>query len=672
MKNSCNYIILCFCLLISVNLLAQTKSKNKLSNDKKTKVIYQLPTMQVMKMTMASPRKIMIGHKKMVWLFNSSTKNGYWAGLKVNEKEKFEQLLKQGDTLYSVSFYDYKKTYHEASRFSSTIPKKAFEVNKFEEHPEWITKKGSLVKADGSSRFELKGAIGKTNIYYFKNVKLLGMYLAGYNKYNFPETNKANTDHIIVADTLFVSPTSFGFLNIQRRNRGYIKVIANCIIYERPIKVSSTENITDFVFSAKEIFLKTPYKDLTKTELNSPLPFIWKVDKNVESYIDPFAENEALLINRLMINIMIQISTDLQNSNDDYWAKDKLLEKFQSFRGRVNSNVLVVDSEYLNRFKDLCNEFDNKYVKEIINTKRTIGDLTILVEGEIGDLPKVPFKYYAIPSNATLLPVKDHTTGIQDKLGDLYYKATGDSKMSLTLQVKLGYDAIKFDEANQILKEKGLVLESNPPQTVMSISEQPLKAKGRTIGRIVPISNQILRFEIDLPEEGLDIIKLFLKDDNIFDLDYKVYQVQKEGNQKITLEIPKEILQELDFTDLINEFNTVQSNTITDAVYITSNLSPFLEDSGEGVFEYIKISLEFLFDDKKVFLGPERFSSHSVNGSEKMINFVKFSDNYKIIVTGTAYYEFGQRDIVKENIFTNTDKIITLQESMFKDISSKN
>ena len=74
----------------------------------------------------------------------------------------------------------------------------------------------------------------------------------------------------------------------------------------------------------------------------------------------------------------------------------------------------------------------------------------------------------------------------------------------------------------------------NPPQ--------PLKAKGRTIGRIVPISNQILRFEIDLPEESLDIIKLFLKDDNIFDLDYKIYQGQKEGKQEITLEIPVEQL----------------------------------------------------------------------------------------------------------------------------------
>jgi hypothetical protein len=202
----------------------------------------------------------------------------------------------------------------------------------------------------------------------------------------------------------------------------------------------------------------------------------------------------------------------------------------------------------------------------------------------------------------------------------------------------------------------------------MSINEQPLKAKGRTIGRIIPVSNQILRFEIDLPDEGLDMIKLFLKDDNIFDLDYKIYQGQKESNQKVTLTIPEDILKKIDFTDLLNEFNTIESNTmtVTDAILITSNLSPVLEDIGEGTLEYIEISLEFLFEDKTVFRGPERFSSHSVNGSEKEIPFMKYSDNYKIKVTGTAYYEFGKREITKDNIFNSTDKYITLQESMFK------
>jgi hypothetical protein len=75
----------------------------------------------------------------------------------------------------------------------------------------------------------MKGAIGKTNVYYHENINLHNMIFAGYNKYDFPETNRANTDHIIVTDTLLIPPGSFGFMNIQRRNRGYIKIIANCI-----------------------------------------------------------------------------------------------------------------------------------------------------------------------------------------------------------------------------------------------------------------------------------------------------------------------------------------------------------------------------------------------------------------------------------------------------------
>ncbi|QCX37961.1 hypothetical protein FF125_05755 [Aureibaculum algae] len=654
MKNYVNYIVLGFCLMMSVNLLAQVR-KTKTVSSKNTKVFYQAGRKSAI---VLPTRKIMHRSDKLVWVYATNTSKGNWQRAQAKDNELFTELRKSGDSLYRTNFSN-----------DFRVPRIAFEPDRFEQHPEWLTKNGSLVKSDGSSRIELKGATGKTNIYYHKNINLLLMSFAGYNKYGLPETNRANTNHIIVTDTLIIPPHSMGFMNVQRRNKGYVKIIANCIIYERPVKVTSTmiSEKTNFVISARKILLKSPYKDLTDKALNTA-PFVWKVDpSNVEFYKEAFKDIEELLFNRLLIEYLKLVTINLQNPANDSWSKDRLLAKFQTYRGRVNFNELNNDSEYYSLFTDLCKEFDTKYGNGKIGPHRTINDLDILVEGNIQDLPVVPFKYYAVPSTATLLPVKNHATGVQDKLGDLYYKATGESKMSVTLEVKLGYDAIKIAEVKKALKEKGFVLENIPPKTVMAINEQPLKAKGRTIGEIIPISNQILRFEIDLPDEGLDIIKLFLKDDNIFDLDYKVYQGQKESNQKIMLTIPENILKQIDFADLLNEFNTIESNTmtVTDAVIITSNLSPVLEGSGEGTLEYIEVSLEFLFDDKTVFRGPERFSSHSVNGSEKEIPFMKHSDNYKIIVTGTAYYEFGNREIIKENSFTNTDKYITLQESMF-------
>ena len=653
MKYNLSYFTIIICLLFSVTLLAQTK-KYKVTVKRDGKVMNQASN--------KVDRKIMI-RDKYAWVYATNTTRGHWARLAVNEREKFEQLLKVGDTLYPVRFNEY-KTYKEASRYSSSIPKKAFEKDKFEEHPEWITKIGSLVKPDGSSRLEMEGAIGKTNVYYHKNINLLHMNFAGYNKYDFPETNIASTDHIVVTDTLLIPLGSLGFMNIHRRNRGYVKIIANCIIYERPIKVSSTliSDKTDFVFSAREILLKSPYKDLTETELNPSPPFIWKVDTNVETYVDPFAENESLLINRLMINTMIQTSTELQNPNIDYWEKDKLLARFQTTRGRVNSNILVNDSEYLNVFNDLCNDF-TKYENEIIDANRTIDDLTILVEGEIRNLPKEPFKYYAIPTTTNLIPVFDKDTGKQNMIGDIYFRAVSDSKLLLTLETRLGYDKKLFNKARRELLKKKLVLEKSPSEAILYIDEQPLRINGKVIGRIVPISNQILRLKIDLPDEDLSLLELFPESNNItFDVTFKAYNRQKEYMQKIALKLPKKLMKNIDYTSLIDKFNKVESNTITDLIKISSQLKTSLPD--EGPLKYCEIKLEFLFENNVMHKGPFSLSATGTLASEMEIEFVKYSENYSIKVSGTAFYEDGKRDIKDNTIMTG--KFIILEEGLFK------
>ena len=667
MKNYLNNIVLCICFLMSVSMIAQVKKTKKLSAQEQAKVIRQLSTMQVMKVMKLAPRKMMPHRKNNIWVMGTSTINGHWAKPGANEVKTYnEKTTSQTytDTVLNYSF----KSYNESALKSKTtrrrngilashykIPKKTFSINNINESERrWML--DDNVQAEG-----LTGMAGKTNVYYFKKIgsKSLIAFATNYN-------------HVIVTDTLYAPA---GILSVERTKRNYIKIIANCIVYDSPLLPSSvTTNKTDFVFSAKSIIFKSKYEDLSTVELTPAPPFAYE-DINIKIHKDPYSKNEITLMNRLFIIVMEQI-IDKLNSNIDDWEKDKLLTEFQTYRkNKINQEhkILWNDKESQKRFKELCAEFDN-LADHGFRSKRTIDGIDILVEGNIGDLPEKPFKYYAIPTKATLLPVKDPVTGEQNKLGNLYYKATGDSKMTITIETRLGYDAIKFAMAKQALKKKGMILENNPPKTVMSISEQPLKAEGSTIGSILPISNQILRFEIDLPDENLSLLELFLQTNNTFDLYYKENQGQNEAGQKITIEIPEEISKQLDLTDLLNEFSIIEINalTVTDAILITSNLWPVLEDTGEGTLDYIEISLEFLFDDKTVFYQPERFSSYSVNGSKKVLEFVKYSDNYTIKVTGIAYYEFGERTIIKDNIFTNNNENIILQESMFNTNSLKN
>ena len=113
---------------------------------------------------------------------------------------------------------------------------------------------------------------------------------------------------------------------------------------------------------------------------------------------------------------------------------------------------------------------------------------------------------------------------------------------------------------------------------------------------------------------------------------------------------------------IIKKFNVVESNTLTDHVKISSQLSPTLEH--EGALQYIEVSLKFSFDDRDVYRGPFRLSSYSTLSSEKDVPFIKYSENYKVGVTGTAYYEDGHRDIENEHI--TDSKFIVLKEDIFK------
>ncbi|NER16551.1 hypothetical protein [Spongiivirga citrea] len=613
------------------------------------------------------PRKIMPHRKNKVWIYGGKKRRinnrdfytkGRWTKPLPSEIKAFWE---NKDFYFYPLKFDHLKSYNYASSRSKKtiktgfitkivheIPPKTFDIRKISPDSwDWIHKKRQSARG-------LEGKKGRTNFYFFKNIR----------RKEFTAFSSAY-DHIIVTDTLF-APVSFLNTDGKPRStkRSYIKVIANCIIYDGPITPGSARarEMTDYVFSAKEILLKTPYKELNSRELKPNPPFV-VADTNIKVHKDPFGENEALLTNRLCIEIMGQIATELNGLTDD-WERDKLLTEFQNYRyNKVRSDMLWKDKDYKEDFASLCSNFDSQYDLERLETNRKIGDLTILVSGKIKDLHKSPFKYYALPSIATLIPVSNMNNGVNDRFGAIHFDATGGAKLSMKLEVELGYDPKYLEEVNNVLSKKGLVLEKKIPNNLIYINDQSFKLNGENAGKIIPIGNSILRLKVLLQDEQLSLIKLFPKSNNIdFNLNYKIQESQQPKSQQLVLKVPESLLKDIDYENLIDKFNVIESNTITDNVRISSQLSPSLDN--EGTLNYIEVSLQFIFDNKTVFRGPFRLSSYSTLASENNISFVKHSENYKIKVSGKAYYENGERDIVEDLVVDS--KFITLEENIFK------
>lgn len=614
--------------------------------------------------TPRGPRKTLSLDNKKVWVFGENTSKAHMAEKAAND------ILASAEGPYfiygPISFNDF-NTYDQASKrggfelrkssilgmpkMMPKIPEKKFSVKDSEEDWDWVDMKKTSTK-------HIVGTEGKTNLHYFKNIKKNSLI-------SFASAN----DHIIVTDTLYAPIILF---STERNQRHYIKIIAKCIVYESPIRtgsvISPDRGKTDYVFSAKQINFKSKFENLQTVELTPPPPFVIG-DTNTDIHKDQFGQSEEKLLNRLYIEIMEQITTEL-NGLDDEWEKDKLLTEFQLYRYKVQTNILFEDKDlaesgllYEQIFRDLCNKFDSKIANNTNLKSRTIGDLDVLIEGDVDDLHKIPFKYYALPTKATLIPVSNENTGVNDQMGACYFDATGTSSPKITIELVMGYDQIQFDQANRTLIEKGLTLEKNPPKSLLLYENQLLKINGIPMGQIIPINGELMRVEIELPDDQLSLIRLFPQSNTTtFDLISKIRNGLKEFNQKITLHVPPGLLQPSDYEHMIKKFNVVESNTMSDIIKVSSQLSS--QSGDEGALKYIEISLVFLFDNQQVFRGPFRLSSYSTLASEQEISFIKHSEQYKIGVTGTAYYEDGHRDIADG--YVTDGKFVVLTEDIFK------
>ncbi|MFK7774342.1 MAG: hypothetical protein AB8F94_19495 [Saprospiraceae bacterium] len=702
----------------------KSTSKSKTKKSKRTRPTAPRPTARtssprnrVAASSATGPRKIMTGRDQ-VWVFPKVKRRrggSLWTKPTSGEIKKH----KKANFAYSypVSF-NHLHSYYSINK-SNPLRQQLIDDNKIREFRDGLKKRITQTAGISEKGRSTHPSRKQTSVYYFRKIDLGG----------FIFTDAAK--HIIVVDTLYVpaaAPGKSSFVSVGHGSKNYIKIIANCIVYESPINVSTINpNKTDMVFAANKFIFKSPYKNLTKVELFPTPPFYKNTTaSNLKVYKDKIQRVEKTLLNRLYIYSMNQILEELLhqeisdkkrdqlleefntykfkkvnnalvkndkrtmklfnrlaekeekvmnwlhtksmeqiitklNSESNKWQKDRLLEAFQTYRkNKINADFLAKDSKTKIFFNEICSSFDSNYKNQSIEELRKEKGLRILVNGEIETLHEQPFKYYTFPTKASLIPVNNQTTGEPTALGFVTYYSTGESKLELDMEVALSFDQSALKKATQSLSENGLILEQKFPDSLVSISRQPLKINGETVGYIIPIGNQNVRFKVKLEEESLTLLQLFTGTIN-FKLDYYIKVHQQSYSQNIKLEINPLLIEDMTQGKILENFSVIEMSNMTDVVKVSSQLDPKLDN--EGTLNFVEVMLEFNFQNETVFRGPYRFSSYSTLASELTIPFLKFSDNYSIKVKGFADYKNGRRDIKP---FSENSNIIVIDEGVFE------
>jgi hypothetical protein len=217
------------------------------------------------------PRKGMTTDKYL-WIFPANGQNGHWVSLKPGELQN--RTNQKADYAYIVNAFSNKAYGKTTPGYRGPRPPvKQLDVKKVKDNYDNL--KDDLVKDFSMGDKEE----GRPGVYYFNKIEL-NMFLCASNK-----------DLIIVTDTLFVPVAQKGnaaLSSLWYNDRNYIKIIANCIVYESPVRlISSNKTFTDYVFVTNETIFKSPYKNLSSNNLNPAPPFFHPSERNAKGYIDP-------------------------------------------------------------------------------------------------------------------------------------------------------------------------------------------------------------------------------------------------------------------------------------------------------------------------------------------------------------------------------------------------
>ena len=203
---------------------------------------------------------------------------------------------------------------------------------------------------------------------------------------------------------------------------------------------------------------------------------------------------------------------------------------------------------------------------------------------------------------------------------------------------------------------------------MLRIDEQALKINGKTIGKIYPVTNNIIKLEIDIIEDATTILNLFPKSQSVsFVVESTFVDDGSKSTSQVFLTLPPTLLKKLDYSDPIKSFDIYENSELTHQIQLVNNLFSMDKnaDNSEsyGPLSYLEVMVEIGFSNQSVVRGPYKLSSYNTLSSNTLVPFLKREPNYTLTITGRAFYESGIRDIVPFSI--NSD-IVSIDESMLK------
>lgn len=598
------------------------------------------------------------------WALSQNGVAAHWERPRANEKDLFYRNPK-------FNYYPITTRVHQAFPYfknskgeNKTVDFLRFSMNNILENKQYLAKE--KFTSDG-----LSGTTGKSNVYYIQKIDLQTI------------TFNTNEEYILVTDTLFLPPSA-PFKNVVlglKENKPVvsvfgtqpsnplplnIKFVANVVIMQGIVSVNIPEGGI-FQISAGKILLKSPFEGISASQLND-LPIALAADKTKTNYIfnNSLNQYDKLLLNRLHLEQLKIVNEIELNATADPWRKDKILEKFQTIRyQKIRREILSEDITAGTNFNRQCERFDKDFKNYSFRRKRDYNNSIVLCDGKIDEMPMRPIRYFGLPSLATVMAVQNETSQL---IGYIKY----DSKLNVINKIEINVELTqKPEELKRLqseLSKKGIKLESSIPSTLLKIEEQALKINGKTLGRIYPVSNNLIKLEIDLVQEAKTIVDLFPKNTNVsFPLEATFVDDGSKNVNQIQLSLSPVLLRKLNYEDPIKSFDIYENSSMTHQIQLVNNL--FSTDKNAtnaesyGALNYLEVMVEIGFSNKSVIRGPYKLSAYNTQAASTMVPFLKEEPNFTLTVSGRALYESGIREIVPFSI--NSD-IVGIDESMLK------
>lgn len=598
------------------------------------------------------------------WSLSQNGVAAHWERPRANEKEIFFRVAKFNYFPIVSKVHQAFPNYKNQKGENKTIDFRKFSMSNVVENKQYLAKEKFTSDA-------FTGIAGKANVYYFQKIDLQTI------------TFNTNEEYILVTDTLFLppsapfknmvigvkenKPTSGGFGTIATPSLPLnIKFVANVVIMQGIVSVNIPEGGI-FQISSGKILLKTPFEGITSSQLTD-LPIAVVGDNTKTNYIftNSLNQQDRLLLNRLYLE-QLKIVNDIElNATADPWQKDKILEKFQTIRyQKIRREILSEDNSASTNFSRQCEKFDKDFENYSFRRKRDFNNTIVLCDGKIDEMPIRPIRYFGLPTLATVMPVQNDTNQL---IGYIKY----DSKLNVINKIEMNVElSQKPEELKRLqtdLARKGIKLESTIPSTLLKIEEQALKINGKTLGKIYPVNNNLVKLEIDLVQEAKTIVDLFPKNTKVsFPLEATFVDDGSKNISQIQLSLSQILLRKLNYEDPIKSFDVYENTSLTHQIQLVNNLfstdKNIANAESYGALNYLEVMIEIGFSNKSVIKGPYKLSAYNTQAASTLVPFLKEEPNFTLTVSGRALYESGIREIIP---FTINSDIVGIDESMLK------